>query len=282
MKKIVAIIVAVLFVFTLSSCTTEEKEITIIVYSETPQDTVSNLEDLPELLAVELQALGYEFTRVVLQASDDMSLMESSVNNGLVDIAVLDPTMLTTTSLIRVLDVAMDEMNHPDGNEDATTYEYAIVVSATTAGEAYRAMYEETASVDITALEVCAVSEEEEYITEFADTTINDLLNFTSSSSKQELYESLEDGACDLGVVKLEEVSDYSGVWDDNENTIYEELSVIYVFEPIQYEGFYVSSDAEELLVNSLIQSFIQLSAHSTNRELFVAMGHDYYKVPTE
>ena len=283
MKKIILVFVAVLLVFTMSSCTTEEKEITIIVYSENPQEMVSNLEDLPELLGLELQSLGYEFSRVVVQSSDNISEIESSLMNGLVDMAVLDPTMLTSSTLVRVLDVAMEEMNHPNSDQNPTTYQYAMVASKTVEGEAFKDSYEllEGAS-NINTVTVCAISENEDLVVLFGGEPINELVNFTSSDSEEELYQGLEDGTCDLGVVKLEEVSDYSHIWEDNEFTVYEELSVLSLFEAVQYQGLYVSTDAEELLTNSLVQSFIQISAHSTNRETLDALGHDSYQMPTE
>lgn len=287
MKKMILGIVAVLLVFTLSSCTTEEKEITIIVYSENPQEMVSNLEGLPELIANELQALGYEFNRVVLQSSSDVSVIQTSLANGLADMAILDPTRLGANTLIRVLDVSMDEVDHPEGDEDHTTYQKAIIVSPTVAGDAFQTLYEGTPTfMDLNSLNVCAINEDEFFADEFAKdlgaTSGDSLTNFTTYNFKQDLYEDLEDGSCDLAVVTLEDVSMYTGLWDENEFTIYEGLSVLHVFEPLQYSGFYVSVEAEELLVMSLVQSFIQISAYSSNQDILDALGHDAYRIPNE
>ena len=287
MKKMIIGIVAVFLVFTLSSCTTEEKEITIIVYSKNPQETVSNLEDLPELIANELQALGYEFNRVVLQSSDDISVIQSSLDNGLADMAILNPVILGPTTLVRVLDVSMDEINHPAGDEDQTTYQKAIVVSPTVAGNAFQTLYEGTPTfADLDTLNVCATSDDEFFADEFARslgaTTAVTFTNFTTYIDKDEFYKDLEDGSCDLGVVTLEDVSMYNALWDENELTIYEGLTVLHVFEPLQYSGFYVHADAEELLVQSLVQSFIQISAYSTNQDILDALGHDSYRIPNE
>jgi len=288
MKKLWIVFGTVLLVFGLSSCTTEEKEITIIVYADNPQEMVSNLDGLPELIALELQVLGYEFDRVVLQSSNSVSVIQTSLENGDADMAILDPTMLGTTTLVRVLDVAMSYENHSAGDQDQTTYQKAVVVAPTVAGESFKTLYLGTPTfADLNALNVCSINDSDEnYVVDFADslgaTSSDSLTNYTSYTSKQNLYEDLEEGLCDLAVVTLEDVSMYSDVWSENENTIEEGLSVLYVFEPIQYQGFYVDADAEELLTNSLIQAFIQISAYSSNQDIMDALGHDGYRIPNQ
>jgi ABC-type phosphate/phosphonate transport system substrate-binding protein len=285
MKKVFTLLVAILFVFTLSSCTNEEVEVTIIIYSEDYQQLLSDLEGLPELIGIELQGLGYEFDRIVLQSSNNMALIESSLNDGQADVAIIDPTMIQDTSLVRVLDVVKEEVNHPAGDMDNSTYQKAIVSASTVNGITFQTLYEGIPTyTDLNGLNVCSVFEDRTLIVDFAialgATSISDVTINQTTSSQRDVYISLEDGTCDLGIITLEDVDTYKTIWDDNDQTIYQDISVLYTFEPMLYEGLYVSQEADVALTNALTQAFIQIASNYTNQEILAILGHQGYAIP--
>jgi ABC-type phosphate/phosphonate transport system substrate-binding protein len=285
MKKVFTLLVAILFVFTLSSCTNEEVEVTIIIYSEDYQQLLSDLEGLPELIGIELQGLGYEFDRIVLQSSNNMALIESSLNDGQADVAIVDPTMIQDTSLVRVLDVVKEEVNHPAGDMDNSTYQKAIVSASTVNGITFQTLYEGIPTyTDLNGLNVCSVFEDRTLIVDFAialgATSISDVTINQTTSSQRDVYISLEDGTCDLGIITLEDVDTYKTIWDDNDQTIYQDISVLYTFEPMLYEGLYVSQEADVALTNALTQAFIQIASNYTNQEILAILGHQGYAIP--
>ena len=281
MKKVLTVIVALLLVFILGSCTDEEVEITVIVYSNNPTQMVSDLEDLPQMLALELQELGYEFDRIVVQSSNDASAIESSLNNGLADLAIMNSSLVRSGTLVRVLDVAIDEVDHPDGDMDYTTFQKVVVVSSTVNGEAFKIS---PSLVGFNGLNVCTINEDESLIEDYVETlgatSIEDVTITHTLGSKTEVYTSLEDGTCDLGIVTLEDVDMYRSIWDDNEVTVYEELTTLYFFDAVQYDGFYTGQDTDTAIVSALVQSFIQISAHSSNQYLLDVLEHDSYSIP--
>jgi len=285
MKKFFTLLVAILFVFTLSSCKSEEVEITIIIYSEDYQQLLSDLDGLPELIGIELQGLGYEFDRIVLQSSNNMALIESSLNDGQADLAIVDPSMVQSTTLIRVLDVAKEEANHPAGDMDNTTYQKAIVSASTVKGMTFQTLYEGMPTfTDLNGLNVCSVFDDRTLILDFAITlgasSMSDVTINQTTSSQRDVYISLEDGTCDLGVITLEDVDTYKSIWDDNDQTIYQDVSVLYAFEPMLYEGFYVSQEADMALTNALVQAFIQIASNYTNQDILAILGHQGYNIP--
>jgi ABC-type phosphate/phosphonate transport system substrate-binding protein len=285
MKKVFTLLVAILFVFTLSSCTNEEVEVTIIIYSEDYQQLLSDLDGLPELIGIELQGLGYEFDRIVLQSSNNMALIESSLNDGQADVAIVDPTMIQDTSLVRVLDVVKEEVNHPAGDMDNSTYQKAIVSASTVNGITFQTLYEGIPTyTDLNGLNVCSVFEDRTLIVDFAialgATSISDVTINQTTSSQRDVYISLEDGTCDLGIITLEDVDTYKTIWDDNDQTIYQDISVLYTFEPMLYEGLYVSQEADVALTNALTQAFIQIASNYTNQEILAILGHQGYAIP--
>lgn len=289
MKKMIAFIAVAMLVFTLSSCTTNEIEITIMIYSEDPVQTVSDLEDLPEVISNELLELGFDHDRIVLQSSDQVSAIIDGLANGTVDVAFINPTMVQSDLVVEVLSVAQDEINHPDGDTNTTTYQKAIVVSSSTEGESFK-LYMDTAEIyDFTvlnALTVCSTTEDESYIEEFATymgmTTPNEtLLNVNHVfGTTQEVFEQLEATTCDLGIVNLEDVAMYQSLWDSNALTVYESIHVVHVLESVPYGGVFVSVDADEYVTMSLVQALIQFSAHSVNNELLDLLGHGSYYIP--
>lgn len=284
MKKIFILVIAILFVFTLSSCAEDEVDITIVVYTENPTETIEALDDLPELLVTELQELGVVFTRVVVQTSNSLSTIESNLIDGSVDIAILDSETSLSTTMTRVLDVVIDEQNHPDGDMDPTTYQKAVVVSSTMNGDSLKDAYVGTPLfTDLNGLNVCSTSEDEELVEDYAISlgalSISDITITHTTSLTNDVYESLENGTCDLGVVTLEEVESYASLWDENENTIYETLAVLHVFDSIPYGGLYVSSNQNLATTNALMQAFIQLSSHSINDDILEVLGHDGYYI---
>lgn len=284
MKKLLIIVSTLLFVFTLSSCTEEEIDITIVVYSATPTDTIEDLETLPQVLVNELAELSIAFDRVVVQTSNDLSAIESSLIDGTVDMAILDTETSQITTLTKVLSVARDEQDHRDGDMDHTTYQKAIVVAPTVNGETFKTTIDSTPIFSaLNGLNVCTTEEDESLIEEYAISlgalTIDDITITNTTSLSNEVYENLADGTCDLGIVILEEWEDYSALWNDNESTIDESLTVLYTYEPIPYGGLYVSDNQELEVTNALMQAFIQMSSHSSNKQLLDVLGHDGYYV---
>ena len=80
--------------------------------------------------------------------------------------------------------------------------------------------------------------------------------------------------------MNLEDIGEFQSLWDDVDETIYEELTVLHIFEPIEYDGLYVKEDADVLLTMSVVQAFIQISAHSSNQDIQEALGYDSYYIP--
>ena len=285
MKKIMLYFVTFLLVVTLASCVNEEVEISIIVYADNPTEMVNNLEDLPELLASELQELGVTFNRVVVQSSNDISVIESSLENGTVDMAIMDPSMVVSTSLKVVLSVTMDESEHPDNPVDLTTYQNAIVVSNTQKGETFKELYDTTVTfTDMNGLIVCTVLEDEilleEFVVSLGATTIEDVTINHSVDLMQNVFAGLENGSCDLGIVRLEEGKSFDDLWSENEKSVYEELIVLHSFTPMPYEAFYTIETANMTITNALVQAFIQISSHNSNQDVMNALGHNGYTIP--
>ena len=287
MKKIMLLFVFVLVMFTLSACTEEKMDVTVIVYSENPDQLIEDLEDLPELLAIELAELGIDFNRVVVQSSNDVSVIETSLVNGDAVVAILDPSLVQSNDIVRVLDVMKDEVNHPLGDMDRTTYQQAIVVANTVDGNAFLTAYETTPTYTLfNGLNVCSTATDSGVVEDFAITlgasSINDVtLNHTTSSTL-EVYEGLEDGTCDIGVVTLEEVHMYESIWQENDLTVYEDVTVLYTFEPLPYDGVYAASGGDQVLINAVMQSLIQISSHNVNSDILDVLGHQGYYISEE
>ena len=290
MKKILVAVIAVLFVFVLSSCSTEDVEITIMIYSENPEQTVSDLEKLPEVLSNELLRLGYNHDRILLQSSDEIAVIETSLEDGTVDIAIIDPSLVQSENIVKRLSVRMEEINHPDGDEDPLSYQMAIVSTPTVAGESLKTHIETNEIYDFTELNVqdfCSLTEDQNYVDEFAifmgmTSQTQTLLNvdITTSNNLSDLYSNLKDGTCDAGIVRIEDIGMYQSIWDDVEETIYDDLTVLHIFDPISYDGIYVAEEADVLLSMTLIQAFIHISAHSGNQEIQEALGYDSFYIP--
>lgn len=290
MKKILVAVIAVLFVFVLSSCSTEDVEITIMIYSENPEQTVSDLEKLPEVLSNELLRLGYNHDRILLQSSDEIAVIETSLEDGTVDIAIIDPSLVQSENIVKRLSVRMEEINHPDGDEDPLSYQMAIVSTPTVAGESLKTHIETNEIYDFTELNVqdfCSLTEDQNYVDEFAifmgmTSQTQTLLNvdITTSNNLSDLYSNLKNGTCDAGIVRIEDIGMYQSIWDDVEETIYDDLTVLHIFDPISYDGIYVAEEADVLLSMTLIQAFIHISAHSGNQEIQEALGYDSFYIP--
>jgi hypothetical protein len=290
MKKLLLLFTTLIMAITLSSCATEETEFTLIVYGDDPSLTLTNLGDLPTLIMEQLVRLGYEYDRVVVESTNDLSATITKLNNDEAQAAVLASTLLNGSEPIkRILSSTFKEYNYElDQYVYDTSYHSVIVSADTTLGNSFKDYYTTFDFTGTTAfdqsllnpLTVCVGDTEDslETFTDFLGVTNYSTVLWTVDDTS-DVFESLEDGSCDLGLVRQEDISLNQLVWALNDHSIFESLTELYQYDSVLYNGIYVSNSLDVLVQNSIAQVFIQMSANRLNEDVLDTLGAQGYKI---
>lgn len=309
MKKIIALILSLALVFTLSACGGKKTLTVYFVPSRDAAEILEATEPLKELLLEELNAQGYNFESIEIQVGSTYEAVGEALGAGTADVGLIPggtyvlyhedgvDVILTATRYAITNDSenpAVWNSNEPtmdDKSKMATYYRSIIVAGPSETGRMLADKVnsgQELTWDDVNSATWCVRSSSSSagYIyptiwlmDRFGGKTISDLANVTDPGGYGANANGLAAETCDVATFYADARMHQGGAWDALDTDVWEDTDIIGVTAPIYNDTVSVSSaTVDEDLKAALIIAFQNIAETEAGAAAIAIYSHKGYQ----